>query len=139
MDGGNFLRIYLACTAQLSAYTHYRSCCSFQWRRNRKDTSPSQRACIVEASHGELWCSVASAASGGGPLEVLVAGTHLVLSLGAEGLHAIPTVQSLSDLLVCVDETLKLAVQLDVLAGEHVAVVLESVDFGAHIGITSLH
>ena len=62
-----------------------------------------------------------------------------MLGLGAEGVNTVSAVKSHSDLLVCVDEALQLGVQLDILAGEHVAVVLESVHLGTHIRIVALH
>jgi len=76
---------------------------------------------------------VSVAAARGGPLEVLVRLAHLRFSLVAQGLHAVSTVKRLSDLLVCVYEALQLCVQLNVLAGENVAVVLEGVNFRAHV------
>ena len=57
----------------------------------------------------------------------------------AESLDTVPTVQRHSDLLVCVDEALKLCVQFNVLTGEDVAVVLESGDFGGHVNVVVLH
>ena len=57
----------------------------------------------------------------------------------AESLDAVSAVQRHSDLLVCVDEALKLCVQFNVLTGEDVAVVLESGDFGGHVSVVTLH
>ena len=57
----------------------------------------------------------------------------------AECLDTVPTIQRLSDLLVCIDEALKLCVQFNVLTGEDVAVVLESGDFGGHVNVVVLH
>jgi hypothetical protein len=57
----------------------------------------------------------------------------------AESVDTVPTVQRHSDLLVCVDEALKLCVQFNVLTGEDVAVVLESGDFGGHVSVVALH
>ena len=53
----------------------------------------------------------------------------------AQRLNAVASVKRHSNLLVSVDEALQLRVQLDVLAGEDVAVVLEGVDFGAAITV----
>ena len=70
---------------------------------------------------------------------MLVRGTHFLLSLGAKGFNTVSAVESLSDLLIRVDEALKLGVELDVLAGKHVTVVLKGVHLGAHVGVVVLH
>ena len=57
----------------------------------------------------------------------------------AECLDTVPSIQRLSDLLVCVNEALKLCVQFNVLTGKDVAVVLESGDFGGHVSVLTLH
>lgn len=79
------------------------------------------------------------AAAGRGPLKVGVRGTHLSLSLLAQQVHTVSPVQRRSDLLVCHYESLQLCVQLDVLSGKHIAVVLQSIDFGPEVTILSLH
>lgn len=58
-----------------------------------------------------------------------------MVGLVAERLDAVSPVQSHSNLLIRVHESLQLCVKLDVLAGQHVAVVLESVNFLAHVNI----
>ena len=65
--------------------------------------------------------------------------TNLGFCLVAEVLDAVSSIESGTDLFVCVNETLELGVQFDVLAGEDVTVVLESVDFGPHVAVLSLH
>lgn len=76
----------------------------------------------------ECHCSVAIATAWGRPLEVLVAGTNLGLGLVSKCLNTVTPVQSHSNLLVSVDETLQLGIELDVLTGENVAVVLQGID-----------
>ena len=65
----------------------------------------------------------------------MVAHTHLVLGLVAEGLNAVATVESNPNLLVCVNEALQLLVELNVLSSQHIAVVLKSVDLCATIDV----
>lgn len=65
--------------------------------------------------------------------------TNLSLGLVAQRLDAVPSVKRGSDLLISVDETLELRVELNVLAGEDVTMVLERVDFLAHVSILTLH
>ena len=77
----------------------------------------------------ECYSSVSIATAWGRPLEVLVAGTNLGLGLVSKSINTITPVQSHSNLLVSVDETLQLGVQLDVLTGKNVAVVLQGIDF----------
>ena len=76
-----------------------------------------------------------SLAAGRRSLQVLVRLPHFDVSLVAERLDAVPPVQSHPNLLVRVHESLQLCVKFDVLAGQNVAVVLESVNFLAHVNI----
>ena len=65
----------------------------------------------------------------------MVAHTHLVLGLVAEGLNAVTTVERNSNLLVWVNEALQLLVELNVLSSQNIAVVLESVDLRTHVNV----
>lgn len=65
--------------------------------------------------------------------------TNFVLCLVAESLNAVSSVERSTNLFICVNETLELGVQFDVLAGEDVAMVLKSVDFCSHVAVLSLH
>jgi len=58
-----------------------------------------------------------------------------MFSLVAESFNSIATVKSLSNLLVCVDEALKLRVQLNILAGQNVAVVLQGINFCSAVSV----
>jgi hypothetical protein len=51
---------------------------------------------------------------------------------------AVAAVESLSDLFIGLDEAFKLNVQFSVLAGEHVAVVLESFDFSSAVVVAAV-
>lgn len=62
-------------------------------------------------------------------------GANLSVGLVAQAINAVAPVQSHTDLLVCGNEPLQLRVELDVLPGEHVAMVLESVHFGPVISV----
>lgn len=53
----------------------------------------------------------------------------------AKGLDAITSVKSHPDLFIRVNESLKLAIELDVLAGKDAAMMLEGVDFGAAVSV----
>ena len=57
----------------------------------------------------------------------------------AQSFDAITPVKSLANLLVSINEALKLRVELNILASQHIAMVLESIDFLAHIGVLRLH
>jgi len=83
--------------------------------------------------------SVAVAATRGGTLELGVGGPHLAVSLVAEGVHTISPVQGLSDLLIRRYEALEFSVKLNILTGKHVAMVLQSVDFGSQVTVLALH
>ena len=65
--------------------------------------------------------------------------TNLNLRLRAQGLNAVSSIKRGSNLLIRVDETLELCVKLDVLAGKDVTMVLERVDFRAHVTVVGLH
>jgi len=65
----------------------------------------------------------------------VVAHTHLVLSLVTKGVNAVTTVESNSNLLVCVNEALQLTVELNVLSSQYIAVVLESVDLRTTVNV----
>ena len=65
--------------------------------------------------------------------------TNLNLRLRAQGLNAVSSIKRGSNLLIRVDETLELCVKLDVLAGKDVTMVLERVDFLAHVAVVCLH
>ena len=65
----------------------------------------------------------------------MVAHTHLVLGLVAEGINAVTTVESNSNLLVCVNEALQLLVELNVLSSQYIAVMLESVNLPTHVNV----
>ena len=65
--------------------------------------------------------------------------TNLSLGLVAKRLYAVPSVKRGSDLLISVDETLELRVELNVLAGEDVTMMLKRVNFRAHVLIIGLH
>ena len=58
-----------------------------------------------------------------------------MLGLVAEGINAVTTVESNSNLLVCVNEALQLLVELNVLSSQNIAVVLESVDLRTHVNV----
>lgn len=73
-----------------------------------------------------------------GPLNLLVALVSLVLALLSQVVHTVTTVQCRSNLLVCLNEALKLDVQVPVLSLQHVAVVVQSIDFSPHIVIATL-
>jgi len=73
------------------------------------------------------------------PLHVFVGVLHLVLGLLAQVVHAVPPVQRVSDLFVGVHKTLQLHVQVSVLPLQHIAVVVQSVDFCSHIVVSCLH
>ena len=60
---------------------------------------------------------------------------NLVVGRRAEVLDAVTSIEGGPDLLVRVHESLELAVELDVLAGEDVAVVLEGVDFATAVSV----
>ena len=60
---------------------------------------------------------------------------HFCLGLVTESLNTVATVERHSNLLIRVDEALQLAVELNVLAGQHIAVVLEGVNLGAHVNV----
>lgn len=68
-------------------------------------------------------------------LQVGVALTHLGLGFVAETFNAISSIQSSPNLFVSLYKAFKFAVKFDILAGKYVAVVLECVNFGAHIRI----
>lgn len=70
---------------------------------------------------------------------MLVRFPHFHVRLVAKRLNAVPSVQSHSDLLVRVHESFQLCIKLDVLTGQHVAMVLKSIDFRAAVNILSLH
>jgi len=72
-----------------------------------------------------------------GALKVLVRLAHLCLGSVAEGVHTVAAVQSHANLFISLHKTLQFGVQLDVLASQHVAVVLKSVDFSAHVVVLS--
>lgn len=55
-----------------------------------------------------------------------------------EGLDTIAAVQGLADLFVGLHETLELDVQLPVLAGQHVAVVLQGFNLGAAVVVAAV-
>lgn len=66
------------------------------------------------------------------------AGPQLFFGLVAQVLHAVPTVQGLSDLLVGLNEALQLDVQLSVLSRQHVAVVLEGLNLRAAVIVAAV-
>ena len=53
----------------------------------------------------------------------------------AKGLDAITSVKSHPDLFIRVNESLKFAIEFDVLAGKDTAMMLEGVDFGAAVSV----
>ena len=64
---------------------------------------------------------------------------HLVLGSLTKILHAVSSVQSVSNLLVRLHKTLQLDVQVFVLVLQNSAVVLESVNFRSQVVIAALH
>ena len=72
-------------------------------------------------------------------LQVGVGNAQVSLCLVAEVLNSITSVKGGSDLLICLHESLQLLVDLNVLASEHIAVVLESIDLCSHVSILVAH
>ena len=58
-----------------------------------------------------------------------------MLGLLAEAFNAVAAVEGVPDLFIGVDETLELTVQLNVLASQNIAVVLEGIDLGTAVSI----
>lgn len=64
--------------------------------------------------------------------------TQLVVRFCSDCFHTVAAVQSGSDLFICFNESLELDVQLAVLAGQHVAVLLECVDLSLNVLVAFL-
>ena len=71
-------------------------------------------------------------------LEGVVALLHLALGLGAQLVDTLAAVQRATDLFIGLDKAQKLNGEVSVLVDQHVAVVLQGVDFALHVTILSL-
>lgn len=58
---------------------------------------------------------------------------NLGVGLVTESLYTFSTVESHSDLLICIHEALKLSVKFDILSCKNIAMVLKGVYLGAHV------
>lgn len=70
--------------------------------------------------------------------KVVLRSTHLNICLIAKSFDAISTVESHSNLLICINESLKLCVQLNILSGKNVTVMLKSIGLGTHVCVLTL-
>ena len=76
--------------------------------------------------------------TGAHALEGVVALLHLALGLGAQLVDTLAAVQRATDLFIGLDKAQKLNGEVSVLVDQHVAVVLQGVDFALHVTILSL-
>lgn len=76
-------------------------------------------------------------AAWGATLDILVRNSELVFSFVAQGLNTVTAVEGLSDLFVCLHESLEFCVQLSVLPSKDIAVVFKSFNLGSHVIIAT--
>ena len=62
---------------------------------------------------------------------------HLNIGSGAQLLHSVPSIQSQSDFLILLDETLQLVRQVSVLICKGCAVKLKSVNFSCQVPVAA--
>jgi hypothetical protein len=92
---------------------------------------------VTKALSIVLPCSVSTTRRGS--LQLLVRDAEFILSLVAEVFDAVSAVKRLSNLLVCLNEALELAVKFSVLSGQHVAVVLQGFNLSLAVVVATTH
>ena len=68
---------------------------------------------------------------------MLVGRSELVFGFVAQMFNSVTTVEGLSDLFVCLHESLEFCVKLSVLAGEDIAVMFQSFNFAFDIVVAA--
>jgi hypothetical protein len=71
--------------------------------------------------------------------QILERMVHFLFSFMTQRIYSVPSVKSVSDLLVCIHEPLKFNIKVAILSLQHIAVIMQCVDFCADIIVSSLH